>query len=185
MISVDPSAIRFLRDPEEANKAAEESEANEGSSEDASESKSDTAEVSASETSEKTKPSEGSNEPSSEKSLTPFNLPQYAAPFIFIPAYIEVNFATCSAIFVRRPTARYNYSEIPSPYEADGEIMRLSWEWYNKVRPRMRSKSQLARMPDNRKETRVIPGVGPHPSKSLPLPTGTTLRAQMARNSVY
>jgi hypothetical protein len=30
--------------------------------------------------------------------------------------------------------------------------VRLAWEWYAKRRPRMRSKSQLARMPENRTE---------------------------------
>jgi len=80
----------------------------------------------------------------------PFNLPDYAAPFIFIPAYLEVSFPTCSTIYLRHPTARPGYSEIPTPYDADGEVVRLAWEWYAKVRPRMRSKRQLARMPENR-----------------------------------
>ncbi|KAG1815783.1 hypothetical protein DFJ58DRAFT_850523 [Suillus subalutaceus] len=48
-------------------------------------------------------------------SLTPFNLPPYASPFVFIPAYAEVSFSTCSAIYVRHPTARPGYSEIPTP----------------------------------------------------------------------
>ena len=84
------------------------------------------------------------------KTLTPFILPQYAAPFIFIPAYIEPSFKTCSAVYVRHPTARPGYSEIPTPYDADGEVVRLAWEYYAKRRPRMRSRSQLARMPENR-----------------------------------
>ncbi|KAG1848045.1 hypothetical protein DFJ58DRAFT_842986 [Suillus subalutaceus] len=48
-------------------------------------------------------------------SLTPFNLPPYASLFVFIPAYAEVSFSTCSAIYVRHPTARPGYSEIPTP----------------------------------------------------------------------
>jgi hypothetical protein len=73
-----------------------------------------------------------------------FNLkiPDYAAPFLFVPAYLEVSFVTCSAVYVRHPTARKNYSELPTPYEADGELMRLAWEWYVKVRPRMRGRLQ-------------------------------------------
>ncbi|EPQ51589.1 alpha-L RNA-binding motif-containing protein [Gloeophyllum trabeum ATCC 11539] len=82
--------------------------------------------------------------------LTPFNLPKYASPFLFVPAYIEVSFPTCSAVYVRHPTARPGYSEIPTPFDADGEVVRLAWEWYSRVRPRMRSKSQLARMPERR-----------------------------------
>ena len=68
----------------------------------------------------------------------PFQLPPYAAPFIFIPPYLEVSFATCSSIYVRHPTARPGYSEIPSPYDADGEIVRFAWEWYGKHRTRIR-----------------------------------------------
>jgi hypothetical protein len=86
----------------------------------------------------------------SDDGLTPFNLPAYASPFIFIPAYLEVSFPTCSVVYVRHPTARPGYSEIPTPYDADGEVVRLAWEWYSKVRPRNRSKRQLAREPENR-----------------------------------
>ncbi|KAG6883116.1 hypothetical protein C0993_007766 [Termitomyces sp. T159_Od127] len=82
--------------------------------------------------------------------LTPFYLPHFASPWLFIPAYIEPNFATCSAIYVRHPTARPGYSEIPTPYDADGEVVRFAWEWYVQRRPRVRSKARLARMPEDR-----------------------------------
>lgn len=68
----------------------------------------------------------------------PFTVPDYAAPFLFVPAYLEVSFATCSAIYVRHPTARPGYSEIPTPYDADGEVMRLTWEFYKNVGRRRR-----------------------------------------------
>ncbi|KAF8154711.1 hypothetical protein B0H34DRAFT_790085 [Crassisporium funariophilum] len=87
----------------------------------------------------------GSKEP-----LTPFFLPTYAAPWLFIPAYIEPSFSTCSAVYVRHPTARPGYSEIPTPYDADGTLIRYAWEWYVQRRSRMRSKAQLARMPEDR-----------------------------------
>ena len=80
----------------------------------------------------------------------PFHLPEYATPFIFIPTYLEVSFPVCSVVYLRHPTARPGYSEIPTPYDADGEVVRLAWEWYAKVRPRMRSRRQLSRMPENR-----------------------------------
>ncbi|KAG6908448.1 hypothetical protein DXG01_004531 [Tephrocybe rancida] len=83
-------------------------------------------------------------------SLTPFYLPHYSSPWLFIPAYIEPSFSTCSAIYVRHPTARPGYSEIPTPYDADGEVVRLAWEWYVERRPRVRSNTQLARMPEDR-----------------------------------
>jgi hypothetical protein len=84
-------------------------------------------------------------------SLTPFHLPPYAAPFLFVPAYAEVSFPTCSAVFVRHPTARAEYSEIPTPYEADGEVVRFAWEWYAGRRPRVRSARQRAMSPIDRK----------------------------------
>lgn len=62
----------------------------------------------------------------------PFTLRPFAAPFVFIPPYLELSFPTCSAIYLRHPTARPGYSEIPSPYDADGEIFRFGWEWYRK-----------------------------------------------------
>lgn len=61
-----------------------------------------------------------------------FTLPAYAAPHLFIPAYLETNFNTCSAVYVRHPTARPGYSEIPSPYDADGDVMNMAWEWFKK-----------------------------------------------------
>ena len=87
--------------------------------------------------------------------LTPFYLPPYASPWLFVPAYIEPSFATCSAVYVRHPTARPGYSEIPTPYDADGTLVRYAWEWYVQRRPRMRSKSQLSRMPEDR--TKIPP----------------------------
>ena len=84
------------------------------------------------------------------KPLTPFYLPPYASPWLFIPAYIEPSFTTCSAVYVRHPTARPGYSEIPTPYDADGTLIRYAWEWYVQRRPRMRSKGQLSRMPEDR-----------------------------------
>jgi hypothetical protein len=132
MISVDPAAIRFLQEPESSKAESSDTDSKPESSD-------------PSQSSLSTKPA--SLGPSS----TPFNLPQYASPFIFIPAYAEVSFPTCSAIYVRHPTARPGYSEIPTPYDADGEVIRLAWEWYSKVRPRTRSKSQMAREPENRR----------------------------------
>lgn len=73
---------------------------------------------------------------------TYFNLPPYAQPHIFIPAYLLPSFLTCSAVYVRHPTARPGYSEIPSPYDADGEVMSLGWEFFKRVAPRMRGRRE-------------------------------------------
>jgi len=141
MVSVDPKVISFLRPKAPSVEISSEETAAEGLK------------------TEQSVPTEGPklggssqahSGSVSDEGLTPFNLPAYASPFIFIPAYLEVSFATCSVVYVRHPTARPGYSEIPTPYDADGEVVRLAWEWYSKVRPRNRSKRQLAREPENR-----------------------------------
>lgn len=85
-----------------------------------------------------------------------FKLPFYAAPFLFVPPYLEVSFAACSAIYMRHPTLTLEKargrageagtgksvvvrSDIPSPYPADGELFSLAWEHYVKNSPRTRS----------------------------------------------
>ncbi|WVQ98954.1 hypothetical protein IAU59_006086 [Kwoniella sp. CBS 9459] len=70
-----------------------------------------------------------------------FTLPAYASPHIFVPAYILPSYLTCSAVYVRHPTARRGYSEIPSPYDAGGELMSLGWEYFKRSMPRMRNKT--------------------------------------------
>ncbi|KAF8269441.1 hypothetical protein EI94DRAFT_1660017 [Lactarius quietus] len=136
MVSVDPKVISFLQ-PKTSNAPS----ADMSSEELAAEELKDEPPVST---------EQSSTSVAKDKSLTPFHLPAYASPFIFIPAYLEVSFPTCSVIYVRHPTARPGYSEIPTPYDADGEVVRLVWEWYSKVRPRNRSKRQFAREPENR-----------------------------------
>jgi hypothetical protein len=80
----------------------------------------------------------------------PFTLPPFAAPFLFIPPYLEVSFTTCSAIYLRHPTITANprnrdsnqpqyLSDIPSPYPATGDIFSLAWELYAHDAPRIRS----------------------------------------------
>ncbi|KAI0300090.1 hypothetical protein B0F90DRAFT_1724733 [Multifurca ochricompacta] len=140
MVSVDPKVISFLQPKvPSADMSSEELAADEPK-----------VVTSAYSTPNPSSSQPQSSNPIHDKSLTPFQLPAYASPFIFIPAYLEVSFATCSVVYVRHPTARPGYSEIPTPYDADGEVVRLAWEWYSKVRPRNRSKRQLAREPENR-----------------------------------
>ena len=138
MVSVDPAVIPFLQKPKVAKKShADAAKETDGETAGAPE--------------ESPSISQSLAEERPTEKLTPFYLPPYASPFIFLPAYAEVSFPTCSAVYVRHPTARPGYSEIPTPYDADGEIVRLAWEWYSKRRPRNRSKSHLARIPGNRR----------------------------------
>ncbi|KAI5453351.1 hypothetical protein NCC49_005830 [Naganishia albida] len=142
MFSVEPSAILMLSKPageaetpavkeeptaevSEESTPATDSASTESTSEAAAESTTDNV-------SKSSKPSV-----SADTAKAWFTLPAYAAPHLFIPAYLEPNFKTCSAVYVRHPTARPGYSEIPSPYDADGEVMSLSWEWFKWRAPNM------------------------------------------------
>ncbi|KAF8342663.1 alpha-L RNA-binding motif-containing protein [Cantharellus anzutake] len=127
MVTVDPKAMTILRrkptstpDPEPSEKSDEKSLVSDGleNSQDS--------------------PKKNSEKPfaSSQSLADSFKFPDYSAPFLFLPAYIESNPLTCSAVYLRHPTARPGYSEIPTPYDADGDVMRFAWEWYSKVRPR-------------------------------------------------
>lgn len=92
--------------------------------------------------------------------VLPFTLPFFASPFLFIPPYLEVSFATCSAIYLRHPTivpvtsqqraeadtSRGRNSppsppyrtDIPSPYPAGGDMFSMAWEHYARDAPRTR-----------------------------------------------
>ncbi|GMK55115.1 hypothetical protein CspeluHIS016_0201710 [Cutaneotrichosporon spelunceum] len=85
---------------------------------------------------------------------TYFYLPEYASPHIFVPAYILPSFLTCSAVYVRHPTARPGYSEIPTPYDADGPLQSLTWEWFQQVAPRMKPKRRARLMNPQRTQDR-------------------------------
>ncbi|ORY29952.1 hypothetical protein BCR39DRAFT_530265 [Naematelia encephala] len=78
---------------------------------------------------------------------TYFTLPPYAQPHIFVPAYLLPSYLTCSCVYVRHPTARPGYSEIPSPYDANGTLMSLGWEWFKRKAPRMRTRATRFQAP--------------------------------------
>lgn len=126
LISVDPTAVVTLQRPREtaATASASSSDAAEPAT---SETAAITAESASESESSAPPPSPSSPSASAGARPLPFHLPDYAAPFLFIPSYIEPSFQTCSAVYLRHPTARPGVSEIPSPYEADGEVMRLAW----------------------------------------------------------
>ncbi|KAJ1720486.1 hypothetical protein LPJ53_004887 [Coemansia erecta] len=53
---------------------------------------------------------------------------QYQQPWMFIPDYLEVNYNSCSTVFLREPVTRPNVTEVPSPYPP--EFHALSFEFY-------------------------------------------------------
>ncbi|KAJ1025867.1 hypothetical protein NDA16_002493 [Ustilago loliicola] len=91
--------------------------------------------------------------------VLPFTLPDYAAPFLFVPPYLEVSFATCSAIYIRHPTivpyktvgddgkARWTFrTDLPSPYPAGGELYSMAWEHYTRNAPRTRADARRTKL---------------------------------------
>ncbi|GAA5828878.1 hypothetical protein JCM11251_005905 [Rhodosporidiobolus azoricus] len=125
LISVDPSAVVTLQKPSTRKAVPPPSSS-------AAESSSETS-TEASETDAATTPvppASSTTPASTGPRPLRFKLPDYAAPFLFIPSYLEPSFTTCSAVYLRHPTARPGVSEVATPYEADGEVMRLAWEYY-------------------------------------------------------
>lgn len=98
--------------------------------------------------------------------VLPFHLPPFAAPFLFVPPYLDVSFRTCSAIYLHHPTLsqhvvrsrdndssggrRYSQllyrSDIPSPYPAHGDIFGLAWELYARNAPRVRADERRTKL---------------------------------------
>ncbi|GAA5865701.1 hypothetical protein JCM1840_003224 [Sporobolomyces johnsonii] len=128
LISVDPSAVTTLQPPKAHEAAAKVAKAGPPSPDASSETPNSDASASADASSDSTA---SSTSAASGSKVLPFHLPDYASPFLFIPPYIEPSFTTCSAVYLRHPTAGPGISEVPSPYEADGEVMRLAWDYYS------------------------------------------------------
>ncbi len=92
--------------------------------------------------------------------LHPFTLPDYAAPFLFIPPYLEVSFTTCSTIYVRHPTivpSRTTSPDgkdtldlpnrpFPRPTLPEGELYSMAWEHYTRNAPRTRADARRTKL---------------------------------------
>ena len=146
IFTVDPKAISMLQPP--PSPSADVTEAASAAENQISESQAEEAEPSSVEASaeeatpqaESSQPSTSPSRPSKALADSHFTLPPYASPHLFVPAYILPSYLTCSAVYVRHPTARPGYSEIPTPFDAGGELMSLGWEWFVKKAPRMRGR---------------------------------------------
>ena len=122
LISVEPSSISTLRAPKSKAGASPDDAVSEVTEAESAESSEATSNASTTSTSTPPAPPSGPA-----KKPLPFELPEFASPFLFVPPYLEVSWPTCSAVYLRHPTAAPGISEVPSPYEADGEVMRLAW----------------------------------------------------------
>lgn len=128
--------------PVEEPAAETEAEVTEDAPAEETETTSETSEATTTESTPTPKPVQTAIPVQAEPASSHFNLPPFAQPHIFIPAYLLPSFTTCSCVYVRHPTARPRYSEIPSPFDAGGELMSLGWEWFTKMAPRMRGRAQ-------------------------------------------
>jgi ribosomal protein S4 len=61
-----------------------------------------------------------------------YSEPAFSAPFMFLPDYLQVNYPTCSAVFLRSPKWRLGRVEIPSPHPPD--VHALAHEFYARKR---------------------------------------------------
>ncbi|KAF9336151.1 mitochondrial 37S ribosomal protein nam9 [Podila minutissima] len=85
------------------------------------------------------KSAEESAEASSEEGATSGHaapmefVPQpFSQPFLFVPDYLEVNYNTCSTVFLRSPISRPGKTEIPSPFPP--QMHALAYEFYARNR---------------------------------------------------
>ncbi|TPX36189.1 hypothetical protein SmJEL517_g01606 [Synchytrium microbalum] len=58
----------------------------------------------------------------------------YMAPWMFTPDYLEVNYPSCSTVFLRSPQSQPHRVEIPSPYPPSQH--QLAYEWYARIKER-------------------------------------------------
>lgn len=56
----------------------------------------------------------------------------WMAPWMFIPAYLEVNYPTCSTVFLRSPLPQPDIVEVPSPHPPS--VHQLGFEWYSNIK---------------------------------------------------
>ncbi|ORX83010.1 alpha-L RNA-binding motif-containing protein [Basidiobolus meristosporus CBS 931.73] len=68
-----------------------------------------------------------SGTPGQELTFTP---KPYQQPWMFLPDYLEVNYNTCSTIFLRSPISKPGKVEVPSPFPP--EVHALAYEFYVK-----------------------------------------------------
>ncbi|KAJ1930217.1 hypothetical protein IWQ60_000542, partial [Tieghemiomyces parasiticus] len=57
-----------------------------------------------------------------------FNEVPFMQPWMFIPEYLEVNYNTCSTVYLRDPVTRPSRTELPSPFPP--EVHGLAYDFY-------------------------------------------------------
>jgi hypothetical protein len=63
-----------------------------------------------------------------------FKAQPYMSPWMFTPAYLEVDYNTCSLIFLRSPLPQPSRMEIPSPFPPSWH--QLVYDWFATIKKR-------------------------------------------------
>ena len=63
-----------------------------------------------------------------------FKYNPFMGPHMFTPAYLEVDYPTCSTVFLRSPLPQPNEVEVPSPFPPS--VHQLCFEWYYNIHRR-------------------------------------------------
>lgn len=58
----------------------------------------------------------------------------WMGPWMFTPAYLEVSYPACSAVFLRSPLPQPGRVEVPSPLPP--KVHQLGFEWYSAIKRR-------------------------------------------------
>ena len=58
---------------------------------------------------------------------TPWRPRPFMSAFAFIPRYLEVNPRVCAAVYIRHPVARPGLAEVPTPFDAETNILTHNW----------------------------------------------------------
>ena len=83
---------------------------------------------------------------------------KFMAPWMFTPAYLEVNYPTCSTVFLRSPLPQPDIVEIPSPQPPS--IHQLCFEFYSNIKRRQTKKMIWKPVVINGKTVRLKPKFG-------------------------
>ncbi|KAJ3054890.1 mitochondrial 37S ribosomal protein nam9 [Rhizophlyctis rosea] len=76
-----------------------------------------------------------------------FEADKWSAPWMFVPDYLEVDYQTASAVFLRSPLPQPDKVEIPSPYPPS--IHQLGFAWYSRIIQKKKQMKSPLRAPRN------------------------------------
>ncbi|KAI9146084.1 hypothetical protein BKA69DRAFT_1121253 [Paraphysoderma sedebokerense] len=128
VVTIQPSAIPILHRPKESPSKDKATAKSSPESKSATKVDSTTSTVTSSLPSKARNPISHPNQFFS--TLYKFTPRPYQQPWMFLPDYLEVNYKTCSVVFIRSPMVKPGRCEIPSPFPQ--EVHGFAHEYYSK-----------------------------------------------------